>query len=285
MKTKLFIAFLSIAFIATSCGGKTKGGSDGPGSSGEIELKLNLTKGTKYDMKISMVSNAEMNMMGQAVSTTSDMNMGMDYEVVDVLPSGNFLVRSTFKTIKLTGETMGMKYDYDSETGKATGMQAEQMQQSMKKKIGEYTEMEMAKNGTIVSTKMSPGLSDGKSNKKGGFENFNYTIFPEKKIKVGDTWESDIEQEMEGMVLVLKSKYKLVSVKDGLAEISMDGTIDIKPGGKGKISGTQTGTSKIEIATGMNKEMIMDQNIDMELDDMGMKMPMKLKNKITITAN
>ena len=53
----------------------------------------------------------------------------------------------------------------------------------------------------------------------------------------------------------------------------------------GKVNGTQKGTGKIEIATGLSKEVIMDQNIDMEMDDMGMKMPMKMKNKITVTIN
>lgn len=286
MRSKLFIAFLSITLVATSCGSKKTGGTDTPGSSDEIELKLNLTKGKKYDMRIGMVSTGEMNMMGQQVTTTYDMNMGMDYEVMDVNPAGNFVVRSTYRTVKMSGETMGMKYEYDSETGKATGMQAEEMAKNMKKMIGQYTEMEMDKYGKIISSKNSPGLEEGAGGKKnGGLENMNYTIFPDKKVKPGDTWESSVEQDMQGMIIMIKTTYKLVSVKDGLAEISMDGTLSLKEGSKGKISGTQKGSGKIEVATGMNKEMTLDQDLEMELDDMGMKMPMKLKNKITITTN
>src|SRR5690349_751726 len=115
MRSKLFIAFLSVVFITTSCGGKKTGGSETPTTSDEIELKLNLTKGKKYDMRMTMVSTGEMNMMGQQVTTTTDMNMGMDYEVMDINPAGNYVVRSTYRTIKMSGETMGMKYEYDSE--------------------------------------------------------------------------------------------------------------------------------------------------------------------------
>jgi hypothetical protein len=286
MRSKLFIVFLSVAFIATSCGSKKTGGTDTPGTSEEIELKLNLTKGKKYDMKMNMVSTGEMNMMGQQVTTNTDMTMGTDYEVMDINPAGNYVMRSTYKTIKMSGETMGMKYDYDSETGKATGMQAEEMSKSMKKMIGQYTEMEIDKTGKIIKTTNSPGLDEGSGGKKkGGLENMNYTTFPSKKIKVGETWESTVEQEMEGMVIIMKTNFKLVSVKDGIAEITMDGTLSLKEGSHGKISGTQKGTSKIEVATGLTKEVVMDQDMDMELDDMGMKMPMKLKNKVTITTN
>ncbi len=284
MKTKLFIAFLSVALVATSCGNK-KGGTDGSGTTDEIELKLNLTKGKKYDMKMNMETNVEMNMMGQAVNSVTSMNMAMDYEVKDVLPSGNFLVRSTYKTIKMSGETMGMKYEFDSETGTATGMQGEQMAAGMKKMIGEYSEMEMDKAGKVIKTFNSPGLTTEGGKQRNGFESMNYSIFPDKKIKVGDTWDSNIEQDMNGTIMIIKTTYKLVAVKDGMADITMDGTIELKPGSNGKVNGTQKGTGKIEIATGLSKEVIMDQNIDMEMDDMGMKMPMKMKNKITVTIN
>lgn len=282
MKTKLFITFLSVALVATSCGKKT--GGTNPGSSDEIELKLNLTKGKVYDMQMVMTNQIEMNMMGQTINSTTNMEMGMDYEVKDILPSGNFLVRNTYKTIKMSGEAMGMKYEFDSKTDKATGVQGEQMAAGMKKMIGGYTEMEMDKTGKIIKSTMSEGLNKSSDGKGNGMSNFNYSVFPDKKVKVGDTWESDINQKMSKVEIVVKTKFKLVSVKDGIAEISMDGTLELKPGAEGKITGTQKGTSKVEIATGLNKEVIIDQDIDMEMDNMGMKMPMKMKNKITITT-
>lgn len=282
MKTKLFIAFLSIGLVATSCGNKKGGENNTTTGSDEIELKLNLTKGKKYDMKMVMNSNAEMNMMGQAVNTVNNIEMGMDYEVMDVLANGNFLVRTTYKKTKMDGETMGMKYEYDSETGKATGMQGEQMSKSMKKMIGQYTELEMDKFGKVIKATNSDTTS---KKSKGGIENFSFAVFPDKKVKVGDTWESNVEQNMEGTIMVIKSKYKLNSVTDGIADISIDGVVEIKPGAEGKVSGTQKGTAKIEVATGIGKEVVIDQDIEMEMNDMGMKMPVKMKNKITITMN
>lgn len=280
MKTKLLIAFISVALVATSCG--KKGGTTN--SSGEIELKLNLTKGKVYDMKMVLTSQTEMNMMGQTVNSNTNMEMGMDYEVKDVLANGNYLVRNTYKTIKMSGDAMGMKYEYDSQTGKASGMQSEKMAEGMKKLIGQYTEIEMDKTGKTIKTTMSPELTSGEGKGSDGMTNLNYSVFPDKKLKVGDTWESDIEQKMGKTDIIIKTKFKLVSVKDGIAEISMDGTLDIKPGSEGEITGTQKGTTKVEIATGMNQEVNIDQDIQMQMNDMGMKMPVKMKNKITITT-
>lgn len=287
MKSKLFIAFIAIAAFTISCGNK-KGGTDGPiTGTEEIELKLNLPKGKVYDMQMSMNSQAEMDMMGQAVATNTDMTMGMDYEIKDVLENGNFLIRTTYKKIKMSGSTKmggqdsGMSYEYDSEADKVSGMQAEQMAKSMKAMIGQYTEMEMDKFGKVVKTTMSEGLKNGKESD--GMNNMNYAVFPDKKIKVGDTWDSEIEQDMNGIIAVIKTKYKLESLKDGIAEISMDGTMNLKEGAQGKLTGTQKGTSKIEVSTGLSKEVNIDQDLDMEMNEMGMKMPMKLKNKVTIT--
>jgi hypothetical protein len=282
MKTKLLIAFLSIGLVASSCGNKKSGGNDGPGSSDEIELRLNLTKGKKYDMKMVMNSNAEMNMMGQAVNTVNNIEMGLEYEVMDVLPNGNFLVRTTYKKTKMDGETMAMKYSYDSETGQATGMQGEQMSKSMKKMIGQYTELELDKFGKVIKSTNSDTTA---RKSRGGIENFSFAVFPDKKIKVGDSWDSNIEQNMEGTIIMIKTKYKLNSVTNGIADISIDGVMEIKPGSEGKVSGTQKGTAKIEVATGLGKEVVIDQDMEMEMNDMGMKMPVKMKNKITITMN
>lgn len=286
MKSKLFIAFIAISILTTSCGNK-KGGTEGPSTgTEEIELKLNLTKGKVYDMTMTMNSQVEMDMMGQAVSTNTDMTMGMDYEVKDILPSGNFLIRTTYKKIKMSGSTKmggadsGMSYEYDSETDKVSGMQAEQMAKSMKAMIGQYSEMEMDKFGKVIKTTMSEGLKNDKDSD--GMDNLNYAVFPDKKLKVGDTWDSEIEQDMNGIKAVIKTKYKLEGVKDGIADISMDGTLELKTGSEGKLSGTQKGTSKIEIATGISKEVTIDQDIDMEMNNMGMTMPMKVKNKVTI---
>ena len=284
MKFKLLIGFVSISLALSACGKKTSSGTTD--SSGEIELKLNLTKGKKYAMEFNMDNTVEMNMMGQSVNSTNKIIMGGDYEVMDVLPSGNFLVRTTYRKIKMNGDAMGMKYEYDSETDKASGPQGEQMATSMKKMIGEYMEMEMDKTGKVIKTTSSPALTENDKEgkpKKSGFENMQFNVFPDKKLKVGDTWENSVEQNMNGTMVDLKSTYTLTAVNNGIAEVKIEGTFTIKPGSEGKFTGSQKGTSKIEIATGICTEAIIDQDIDMEANNMGMKMPMKMKNKITVT--
>ena len=268
--------FLCVVLVATSCGKKT--GSIGPDSTSEIELRLNLHKGKVYDMKMVYSSQTETYMMGQKMdNSNSNTEIRMDYEVKDVLVNGNFLVRTTYKTLKMTTDVMDMKFSFDSETGSSSGMQGKEID-VMKERIGQYAEMEMDKLGKNIKTTMSPGLRSGDI-----ITNVNYSVFPDKKIKIGDTWESDIKQDINGYTTngIIKTKFKLVSVKDGVAEISMDGALDLKPGTEEEITGTQKGTAKVEIATGVNNEVIIDQDVQIE-SNMGIKMIIKNKIRITI---
>src|SRR5687767_1868869 len=115
MRNKIIIGLSAIFFIS-SCGKKQ--GEQKTEVSEEIELRMNLKKGATYDMKMVMVSDAEVSMLGQTVSSSSEMEMVMDYEVTDVLPNGNMQIRTTYKSAKgngsskMGGTPMGMDFSF-----------------------------------------------------------------------------------------------------------------------------------------------------------------------------
>jgi hypothetical protein len=281
MKTKSIFAIAALVAITsfTACGNK-KGGPNTAGSE-EYELVFNLPKGKVYNMQMNMSTEIEVSLMGQTMNSTNTSDMTMDYEIKDVLPNGNFVIRTTVKKIKISESGMGSNASYDSETDKATGENAQEFAAQQKAKLNSWTEIEMDKYGKTIKTT----YSDSTNTKGGGvMDGFNFSMFPNKKVKVGETWTSNTDQKMKDVELIIKSTYSLLSVKDGVAETNLDGTIAIQPGEiKTTLNGTQKGTIQIELATGITREANIVQDMDMEISDNEMKMPMKMKNTIKIT--
>jgi hypothetical protein len=278
MKTKSIVLAVITVALLTACGNK-KGGQNSTGSD-EYQLMFNLPKGKVYNMQMNMSTEIEVSLMGQTMTTTKTSEITMDYEVKDVLPNGNYIIRTTIKKIKGSEAGMGNNSSYDSETGKTTGTDAGEFAAREQKKLNTWTEIEMDKYGKTIKT----SYSDSTRAEGGIMDGFNFSVFPDKKVKIGDTWTSNIDQKMKDVSLIIQSTYTLLSVKDGIAETNLDGTLAINPGETATtLNGTQKGTVKIELATGITREANLEQNMDMEISDKEMKMPMKMKNTVTIT--
>ena len=111
-----------------------------------------------------------------------------------------------------------------------------------------------------------------------------FQMYPDKPVKVGDTWEKENQVTVGGISMKVLGKYKLVSVKDGIGNIDMDGTINGKgvmnsPGGDVEMDmkGGQKGSIDITINNGYIKgsDIKMDMKADMNV--MGQSIPMTVK--------
>jgi hypothetical protein len=184
----------------------------------EVMLALNLHKGKIYQVTISMTSEVEMltnrvdvtkeemkeiEMSGKKSTYQAVVNIGYDYEVKDILPNGNFLLKTTIKNIK-TSISFGKEVvmEYDSETGKGEAG-------NMKNEIGKWSEIEISKNGKFVKTDLS------KSSLIHDLTRESLVIFSDQKVKPGNTWMADMTFERKdlgiGGGMTVKTTYKLVS--------------------------------------------------------------------------
>ena len=95
-----------------------------------------------------------------------------------------------------------------------------------------------------------------------------FQLYPDHPVKVGDTWEKENEFSMASITMKMNVKYKLTSVKDGIAYVNVDGTVS----GKGKMSqpgieldmdlkGNNTGTMNIGLEDGYLKDSDMKMDI------------------------
>jgi hypothetical protein len=57
-----------------------------------------------------------------------------------------------------------------------------------------------------------------------------FAIAPDKPIKVGETWSQDLKMPTAGLDAVVKQKFKLESVSNGVAKIALSGDMSFKAG-------------------------------------------------------
>src|ERR1035437_3259092 len=82
----------------------------------KILLRLNLQKGSIYEMTLVTSSNIDQEMMGQKMKIDQKMEMVFTYEVMDILPNHNFQIDFSIVKTKLSMNINGKEVDLDSES-------------------------------------------------------------------------------------------------------------------------------------------------------------------------
>ncbi|MCB0541753.1 MAG: hypothetical protein KDE33_29900, partial [Bacteroidetes bacterium] len=124
----------------------------------------------------------------------------------------------------------------------------------------------------------------------------NMSQFPEKAIKIGDSWNKKIQGGSSPMTF--DATYTLKKVEEGKVYVDLVSKVTMseiqeeeeeeeeEEGGSvsTEMTGIQTGTFIYEQATMWLLEGIINQDFDMEVEQMGMKIPMKLKSDIIMVV-
>lgn len=264
-------------------------------------LKFNFEKGKGYDYE--MISNFDQEVMGQnmqmdmsayysmdvseddgnmkTITSTIDrfkMKMGVMGFNIDVdtdkpLPSIGTtddgkdpmkMINSIFGAIK--GQKFTMKVDAEGKVQEVTGFENMAALIIDSLGLGEKEKQEMKKK------------FDGQFNAKnmqGQFDRFLY-IFPNKEVKVGDTWQkkSDVSGPMAGKY---NSSYKVTDIEGEM--VTLDETTKVESADeKMKMKGDIKGTIVVDSKTGL--VVTADQEIEMTTETNGKSMKMKGKTRI-----
>jgi len=111
-----------------------------------------------------------------------------------------------------------------------------------------------------------------------------FSMYPGKPVKVGESWNAKAKVNLANMDMVINIKYTLVGIKNGLADIDVDGVID----GKGEMkqqaitigmamSGTQKGTLTIKMDDGYLQNGSYKMDVKADIETAGQKIPMTIK--------
>ena len=102
----------------------------------------------------------------------------------------------------------------------------------------------------------------------------SHAVYPEGKVKVGDTWETDINP-MEDSEMKVHMVYTLLKISRKHAELGVVGTISANEieGKDITLDGNTAGTMIVDRKTGMLISSTIDLDMTMNLDQAGVLIP------------
>ncbi len=315
---KKTLSALSVLFIAAiffaACN------STGNASNEAVQLKLNLEKGKTYNYGLTTHFDMNMEMMGQKIASGGDVDYGYKLNVADIDAQGNTILNSTIDAIKFKMSAMGINMGYDSKNvGDTT---KEDKMSNMFRRIfggmmGKTFKMTVSPKGEIVKIEgidemlnamiegMPGSVEDKAKMRKQMGQSFNadqikqsfsqaFTVFPDKPVKVGDTWTKNVTYGINGMNNTVDMNFKVKDIKPD--EVLLDVTGDIKAAQDMRadtilkkpsfnLTGKELGTMVINRTTGLPKKADIDMTMKGNMEMQGNKIPMDMKTKITITGN
>lgn len=119
--------------------------------------------------------------------------------------------------------------------------------------------------------------------------------FPQKPVSIGEKWSNEFTQSQGGMPMKFSNTYKLVDVLQKENEAIVEVTGNISSGNNGEfskngmsmklnMSGKQNGKLTIDLGTGMVKSGKINQDIKIDMEMMGQKIPMSMKGVATLVG-
>lgn len=215
-------------------------------------LRLKYKKGESYLMKMTM----NQNMGGGAMLV----NMGMDMKIdVKDVKGDVYDTEMSFSRIamEMNGQGMNVKVDSDSKDE-----DLDEQGKMMKAQIAPALEMvigaKVDDRGKTSDMKIIKGAGDIEQ-----FKQSNNSIeYPEKAVKVGDTWTE--EKENKGMIM--KYTYKVESITSSSVILAVTGDVS------GAAAGNFKGDMNINKSNGVPKS----GDIKMDLQIMGQEVKMDI---------
>lgn len=264
-------------------------------------LRFDMQKGKGYDYE--MITSMDQEIMGQQMQM--DMNMYYSLEVKN--DSGGLkTIESQVDRFKMKSSIMGMNIDVDTDNpppatedknpiamvqklfGAIKG-QRFLMQVNPEGKVEKVTGFEEMAQSIVDSLgvdeadkeQMKKQFSDQFNSKSAGeqFERMWY-IFPNKEVKVGDSWEKTMSLggNMPG---VYHSTYKVTDIEGDMVTLEESTKVDSdlkENDGKGSLTGDIKGTIVVDSRSGLVVNS--DQDMKFTASGGGMNFEMKAKSKV-----
>lgn len=277
MKTKI-VSLLIVALLL--CGNMLHAKST-------VLLRLNLTKGTTYEMTMTTTSKVDQKMAGQDIKIDQKMVLVLAYKVLQILPNKNYLMEYSMPKIMMDMNVNNQKMNFNSSIDDPSNPINAALKGFDQVKLN----IEMTSTGKVVRVegmddylkKISGNnqlaqsmqmLSDEKS--FGSFIEQTFNYFPENEVKKDDKWSvsfkiptvMELETKMDFEVASIGKDQVLLNVN---SNIKIDSPIE-KNGMKIQLNmnGSQNGTMTIDSNDGWIKSSELTQKFDL---DMKMKNP------------
>jgi len=249
-----------------------------------VELKYNIEKGDSYKI----TNNIDMDMSFDANGSTMTMESVMDIETTTTvvsLENDEISQEMAFDRIAMNQKIMGMEINYDSgdSTTFSSGLGA-QVGAEMNKIIGKSINMVLDKYGNILSIDVAAISSTDVANNVTSGNTF--AVYPDHKIKVGESWESDIKP-LKDSEMKTHIKYTLLKTSRKQSTIGVEGIISANEieGKEIRMEGTTSGEMVVNTKTGMLISSIIDLEMEMDIEQGGTTFPASLMSTSKTNVN
>lgn len=252
-----------------------------------VDLHFNLQPGTQYQYVIESKQTIDIEMMGTPIKTNQDMMMAATYKV-EAADGNNKKLTVNYDRITMKSATPGGEAEYDSQDP----AKQDSLFSSIGRMINVPFSMVINPQGDIVSVAgvqqaVGQGMdSNMQAMMQSQFSDSNIrsmmqqslNVYPDRPVKVGDEWQRSFSMAVGFMNMNINNTYKLLSVENGIAHIDIKAQITTKPGGASglemQLTGVQTGTMDIEVATGLIVDSKIKQQLSGQMNNSGIQVPM-----------
>ena len=118
----------------------------------------------------------------------------------------------------------------------------------------------------------------------------SFKVYPDKEIKVGDSWDKDISYTAAGILNNIKNTYTLKSVVNDIALLDVVSVSNVKPSaGNGNMEGEMIGGQKSEMSLNVKTGMLINStgagSAKGKFTTQGMEILMDTESKVTVNLN
>ncbi len=250
----------------------------------KYQLKYKLHQGDKYNYSMNMKQDVSFEANGQTVTLNQTITFGMTMLIEKGKQSKTFKIETTIDKMTMKQKIFGMEMYYDSEDSStfSTGM-GQKLGETFNKIIGKSFSATIDEFGNLKDMDMSNISESGIDFTQNLNQSANFAVFPNHKVAVGDSWESN-GNPLTNSKMNVHTKYTLLKVKGKKVIIGFNSTITAKSGSDSKINGTLTGKMTINRKTGWLHNSNIDQEMKMDINQSGNKIPADLTSTIEINS-
>lgn len=265
-------------------------------------LSFNPPPGKTYEHRYEMDQVIEQKVMGQDITTIQKMGTVYDVNILENTKDG-IKTNYIYKSISYELKNSMMNVSYDSTQPKENPNQLEDIYSKMLGAlVGKQFGVVHAPDGSVLSVTGMDAIADDIKN---AFEdesirnmiemmlaqqysneamkktlNQSMQIYPNRAVKVGETW--NIEQTADAMDIVLhtNSTYQLEAVKKKTAYVKVKATVTSDDD---KLSGEHWGDQEFDLKSGMVRKATINQKMTGTITSQGMDIEMVIDSKVNMT--
>ena len=257
---------------------------------GPIALIFNLYPDStyRYSIKNNIALRQEID-KEKSIAINQNMTLTNAYRVLSVKPERK-IVSVTYERITMSSGNQLFSLDYDSEKDNGT----DPMYEDLRNLIDKNFKMVVSSSGEVLA---SEPVRKTKTEEHNAY-NFDDSsirkimlhvlhVYPTREVSEGDIWERTYATSVGFANVRVRNKYQLVSVKNGVAHIELQGRIssdnaEQMQNSDVQLKGLQSGELDVEIKSGLVLNGKISQQLEGTMNITGQRTPVTVESDIYI---